>query len=147
MQVQLNGVFQHKQCFHIAAHCNHKEDRVSRKVLFPFPIKRKDVLFLPNPTIASRQIDVKDPCLATYPFSFVHQERIFTVKQSSGPAWVKKHDAVLCGTHCTEIKFVVLLNIDNIVKTFKTANHIKYEYFYVTPCIEVEILVLNNIIT
>ena len=60
----------------MAVHRNHKEDRVSRKVLFPFPIKRKDVLFLPNPTIASRQIGVKDPCLATFPISLVHQERM-----------------------------------------------------------------------
>ena len=52
----------------MAVHRNHKEDRVSSKVLFPFPIKRKDVLFLPNPTIASRQIDVKDPGLATFPY-------------------------------------------------------------------------------
>ena len=67
--------FQHKQCFHIAVHRNHKEDRVLRKVLFPFPIKRKDVLFLPNPTFASRQMDVKDPHLATFPFSLVHRDR------------------------------------------------------------------------
>ena len=34
-QVQLNGVFQHKQCFHVDVH--RKEDRVSRGVPFPFP--------------------------------------------------------------------------------------------------------------
>ena len=64
----------------MAVHRNHKEDRVSRKVLFPFPIKRKDVLFLPKPSIASRQMGVKDPFLATFPISLVHQERTSTVK-------------------------------------------------------------------
>ena len=66
-----------------AAHCKCEEDMVVQdKFFFPFLIKRKDVLFLPNPTIASRQMGVKDPCLATFPISLVHQERMSTVKHA-----------------------------------------------------------------
>ena len=57
-----------------------KKTEFQEKFFSPFPIKRKDVLFLPNPTIASRQMGVKDPFLATFPISLVHQERTSTVK-------------------------------------------------------------------
>ena len=75
----LYGVF-YPRIYYLAFYPTAKTWWFQDKFFFPFLIKRKDVLFPPNPTIASRQMGVKDPCLATFPISLVHQERISTGK-------------------------------------------------------------------
>ena len=80
--------------------------------------------------------------LFSQPFPFplsTKRERL-----QSNHAWIKKQSTILCGTPCTEIKFVLLLNIDSIVKTFSLIITSSTYYFCVTPCIKAEILTLNR---
>ena len=108
-QELLRGVLPHSRTLQLRRPGGFKTSSFS-----PFRSRGKMSFSIPNPTIASRQMGVKDPFLATFPIRpFPPRENTYSRAYLS-----QETSAILSGTPCTEVQFVVLVNIDHVVKEF-----------------------------